>query len=182
MGRYETLNAASKDVVDCLIPGIASNFGVTDVVNVIPSDIRMRAWDCARKEHIFDMPEEDPRNWGLQFLKDLISISRIKQGKLEEFQADLRKKVENHEPEHPWAKLADIKELKQQYEAPERTLPSDELLPPEEESSSESSYYEELVEPEQSGPNKRGRRSGDHFEARKVKLNSQRSMSTRICQ
>lgn len=173
MGRYETLNAASKDVVDCLLPGIASNFGVADVVNVIPEDIRMRAWDCDRKEHIYDETEEDPRNWGLQFLKDLISISRIKKNKLDEFQADLRKKVEDHEDDHPWARLADIKELKQQYEHPERELPSADVQPPEE-SSSESSYYEELVEPEESSTKKRGR-TDDRFEARKVKLNPQTS-------
>src|SRR4051812_48115975 len=105
MGRYETLNDASKDVVNCLLPGIAANFEISNVIDVIPEDIRMRQWDCDRKEHIKDKPEDDPRNWGLQFLKDLITISRIKKGQLDVFQADLRKKVETHGETHPWAKL-----------------------------------------------------------------------------
>jgi hypothetical protein len=86
MGRYETLNDDSKDVVNCLLPGIAANFGLTEVADVIPLDIRMREWDCDRKEHVKDKAEDDPRNWGLQFLKDLITISRIKKGQLDEFQ------------------------------------------------------------------------------------------------
>lgn len=36
MGRYETLNDDSKDVVNCLIPGIVANFGIEDISEVIP--------------------------------------------------------------------------------------------------------------------------------------------------
>ncbi|KAF2280928.1 uncharacterized protein EI97DRAFT_14109 [Westerdykella ornata] len=164
MGRYETLNEASKDLIDCMLPKIAVNFGVDDPRDVIPADICMRAWDCDRREHIYDQPEDDPRNWGLQFLKELISISRMKKGKLEEFQRDLREKVEAHEDGHQWARLADIKEVKLDYEHPERKNP-----PPVEESEeveSENSYYE-LVETDQP---RRGRNHGDApmFEARPV--------------
>lgn len=164
MGRYETLNAASKDVVDCLLPGIAINFGLTNVLDVIPQEIRMRTWDCDRKEHIIAKSEDDPRNWGLQFLKDLVTISRIKKGKLDEFQADLREKVRSHEKIHPWARLADIKEIKEHYQAPE--LPAvvadpqgDAALFTDGSSSysSSDSYFEELVETERSGSKKRSR-------------------------
>jgi hypothetical protein len=161
MGRYETLNPASKDVINCLLPGIAANFGVTNPLDIIPEDIRPRAWHVDRKEHIVHKSEDDPRNWGLQFLKDMISISRLKQGKLEEFQEDLRKKVETHTPEHPWAQLKDIKEIKEHYEKPEIPLIPVEQFGDSQPSSSESSYYEELVEPEPDGPRRRGRRRSD---------------------
>ena len=64
MGRYETLNDESKDVVNCLLPGIAANFKIENILDVIPENIRMRQWDCDRKDHIIDKSEDDARNWG----------------------------------------------------------------------------------------------------------------------
>jgi hypothetical protein len=187
MGRYETLNPASKDVVNCLLPGIAANFEIDNVVDVIPADIRMREWDCERKEHIIDQPENDPRNWGLQFLKDLVTISRIKKGQLAEFHDDLGTKVENHDPHekpHPWARLADIKDLKEDYEHPGRRqekLDALAAVPIYEESSTDESYYE-LVEREEVGPKKRGRPPGstrdrERYEPRHQKVKVKRKWS-----
>lgn len=149
--------------IDCLMPEIAANFGVKNVTEVVPADICMRAWDCERREHIYSQPEQDARNWGLQFVKNLGTISRMKKVTLEEFQRDLREKVEAHKEEHPWARLADINEVMFDYLHPERKNP-----PPVEESEeidSDNSYYE-LVE---TGQPRRGRDSdAPMFEARPV--------------
>ncbi|KAL1793180.1 hypothetical protein ACET3X_008162 [Alternaria dauci] len=164
MGRFDTLNSETKDLVECLLPALAKSFGLTDCKDIIPEDIRMRAWDCERRDHIKDKTENDPRNWGVQFLKDLKAISRIKNGNLEQFQADLRAKVALHEPKHPWCRLADIKELKLDYEHPERLT---RIV--EEESSEESSedpYFEELVEPDQPKGAKKRRGNHEIYEAR----------------
>jgi hypothetical protein len=169
--RYTSLKVESRILVDSMIPTIASNFALPSTVDAIPAHIRMRAWDCDRKEHIRTASEDDVRNWGLQFLKDLLTISTIKKGKVDEFHADLGKKVEwrvKKEEEvgfpggpHPWVKLQDIKEMKAFYENPEKNGP---LIPDPEgeggdggyESVSEESYYE-LVEEEDGGKKKRGR-------------------------
>ncbi|KAF2015909.1 hypothetical protein BU24DRAFT_187617 [Aaosphaeria arxii CBS 175.79] len=184
MGRYETLNSNTKDLVNCLLPGIASNFEIEDVIEVIPEDIRMRKWDCERREHIKDAAEDDPRNWGVQLLKDLITISRLKQGNLAEFQADLRAQILPHEEKHPWVRLADIKEIKDRYEKPER---AEEELDVQEEEASESDYdyqLEELVELEER-PRKRGRRSNaendsERFQARQVTNRGRKSKTKRL--
>jgi hypothetical protein len=115
----------------------------------------MRAWDCERRDHIKDKTENDPRNWGVQFLKDLKAIARIKKGNLAEFQADLRAKVALHEPKHPWCRLADIKEIKKEYLHPEL---KNQVV--EEESS------EELVEPDQPKGTKKRRSNQEIYEAR----------------
>ncbi|KAF2740539.1 hypothetical protein EJ04DRAFT_213129 [Polyplosphaeria fusca] len=115
MGRFETLNEQTQDVVTALIPSIATNFGVSNLVDSIPQDIRMRKWDCDRKEHIIDQSEDDPRNWGVQFLKDLLTISRHKMGKVDEFQSDLRMKLQKVRGLHGWVRLQDIKDLKNKY-------------------------------------------------------------------
>ncbi len=168
MGRFETLNADTKDLVNCLLPALASSFKVSEAKEIIPEDIRMRAWDCERRDHIKDQTENDPRNWGVQFLKDLMAISRMKNGNLVEFQKDLREKVSLHEPKHPWCRLADIKELKEEYENPEKK----DVVNAEDEVSSEDSYdsyFEELVEPEEPrGSSKKGHKRRNHevYEAR----------------
>ncbi|KAH3955214.1 hypothetical protein HBI56_038080 [Parastagonospora nodorum] len=161
MGRFDTLNADTQDLVNCLLPALASSFHISDAVDIIPEDIRMRAWDCERRDHIKDETENDPRNWGVQFLKDLMAISRIKKGDLNLFQQDLRAKVAKHEEKHPWCRLSDIKELKDEYEHPNRKKP----VPQEESgSSSTDSYLEELHEPELPSGMKRGRH--EIYEAR----------------
>ncbi|KAF2749459.1 hypothetical protein M011DRAFT_484886 [Sporormia fimetaria CBS 119925] len=115
-GRYDTLNQGSKELVNCLIPRIASHFSLKDIVDIIPADIRMRAWDIERREHIYTKSEDDPRDWGVQFLRVLVAISALRPEKLDEFQEDMRKKVERHGDSHPWVRLADLKELKDEYE------------------------------------------------------------------
>ncbi|KAF3005822.1 hypothetical protein E8E13_008183 [Curvularia kusanoi] len=145
MGRFETLNADTQDLVETLLPALASAFNVRSAVDIIPRDIRMRAWDCERRDHIKDQTENDPRNWGVQFLKDLKAIARIGGGDLADFQARLRAKVELHEPKHPWTRLADIRELKDEYENPDRPEPEPEV---ESSVSSIDSYLEELHEPD----------------------------------
>jgi hypothetical protein len=166
MARYETLMENSKDRVNCYLPGIATNFGITDVIDVIPADIRMRQWDCNRKDHVKEKQEDDPRNWGLQFLQDLVTISRIKQGKLEEFQTDLRNKVQQHDSKHPWAKLADIKDLRYEYETPgkrkEKTTSLEKILVVSSDSSDDS-YFEELLEKESVWPKKRCRKPKNEY-------------------
>jgi hypothetical protein len=165
MGRYSTLNADTKDLVNCLLPALAASFSLFDPVDIIPEDIRMRAWDCERRDHIKETPEDDPRNWGVQFLKDLKAISRLKDGNLAQFQADLRAKVELHEEKHPWCRLSDIKELKAEYEHPERALQEAQSDEYDSVESSNDSYLEELHEPE---PPRRKKRSRAHevYEAR----------------
>lgn len=165
MRRFETLNPETKDLVQCLLPALASSFGVSDPLDIIPQDIRMRAWDCERRDHIKEETENDPRNWGVQFLKDLMAISRLKNGDLTAFQADLYAKCALHEPKHPWCRLNDIKQLKDEYEHPERK--NKVQVEESSESSSTDSYFEELVEPEGLKGTKR-RRGGVHevYEAR----------------
>jgi hypothetical protein len=166
MGRFDTLNADTKDLVNCLLPALATAFKVPDAVDIIPEDIRMRAWDCERRDHIKDQTENDPRNWGVQFLKDLMAISRLKGGNLVEFQDDLRAKVENHEEKHPWCRLGDIKELKDEYQNPGR---KNEVIQVESSSdSSTDSYFEELVEPDEPRGTKRRLKQRNHevYEAR----------------
>ncbi|KAB2100967.1 hypothetical protein AG0111_0g10850 [Alternaria gaisen] len=166
MGRFDTLNNETKDLVECILPALAQSFGITDCKEIIPEDIRMRAWDCERRDHIKDKTENDPRNWGVQFLKDLRAISRLKNGNLDQFQVDLRAKVALHEPKHPWCRLADIKELKLDYEHPERLIQVDKEESTEE--SSEDDYFEELVEPDQPKGSKKRRSNHELYEARVV--------------
>lgn len=164
MGRFATLNADTQDLVNCLLPALAADFHIKDPVDIIPEDIRMRAWDCERRDHIKDKTENDPRNWGVQFLKDLKSIARLNKGNLEEFHARLRAKVDKHEAKHPWCRLSDIKELKDEYENPDRPEPQS---PYESSVSSIDSYLEELHEPELPKGTKRGRkRNHEVYEAR----------------
>ncbi|KAF1829752.1 hypothetical protein BDW02DRAFT_509169 [Decorospora gaudefroyi] len=167
MGRFDTLNADTKDLVQCLLPALAASFKIEDPVEIIPEDIRMRAWDCERRDHIKNKTENDPRNWGVQFLKDLMAISRLKDGDLGVFQADLRAKVALHEPKHPWCRLGDIKELKDEYEHPGRKDQT--IIEESSEESSTDSYFEELVEPEEFKGCKR-HRGGNHevYEARVI--------------
>ncbi|KAH7559939.1 hypothetical protein J3E72DRAFT_272461 [Bipolaris maydis] len=168
MRRFETLNPETKDLVLCLLPALATSFGVSDPVDIIPRDIRMRAWDCERRDHIKEETEDDPRNWGVQFIKDLMAISRLKKGDLATFQADLYAKCALHEPKHPWCRLNDIRELKDEYEHPERKNQVEVVEPSS--SSSTDSYFEELVEPDEVKGAKR-RRGGAHevYEARVMK-------------
>lgn len=165
MGRFATLNAETQDLVNALLPALAVSFRVSDVVDIIPEDIRMRAWDCERRDHIKELTENDPRNWGVQFLKDLMAISRLKNGNLNEFQDDLRAKVELHEPKHPWCRLGDIKDIKDEYEHPGRKAALDlQQQQVSDSGSSTDSYFEELVEPEL--PRGSKRRRGELYEAR----------------
>lgn len=164
MGRFETLNADTQDLVCCLLPALASSFGLSDPVDIIPEDIRMRAWDCERRDHIKDQTENDPRNWGVQFLKDLKAIARLKGGNLALFHSDLRAKVAKHEDKHPWARLNDIREIKDDYEHPNRPPPVVEEDPG---TSSTDSYLEELHEPDLPPSMKAGRkRHHEIYEAR----------------
>ena len=96
---------------------------------------------------------------GLQFLKDLLTISRIMNGDLQEFHNHLGKKVATHGTAHPWAKLQDIKDIKADLTAPPRQLDEDAQngahLVSDESSTDESVY--ELIEKEPTYPKKRGR-------------------------
>ncbi|KAJ8107818.1 hypothetical protein OPT61_g8598 [Boeremia exigua] len=164
MGRFETLNADTQDLVNCLLPALAADFHVGAALDIIPVDIRMRAWDCERRDHIKDQTENDPRNWGVQFLKDLKSIARLNGGNLQEFHQRLRAKVEQHEAKHPWCRLADIKEIKDEYEHPNRPAPPSEA---ESSASSIDSYLEELHEPDlPKGSGKGRKRNHEVYEAR----------------
>jgi hypothetical protein len=176
MARFDGLNEETKDLVECLLPALAASFGLSNTLDIIPEDIRMRAWDCERRDHIKDKTENDPRNWGVQFLKDLKAIARIKKGNLAEFQADLRAKVALHEPKHPWCRLADIKEIKKEYLHPEL---KNQVV--EEESSEESSvdsYFEELVEPDQPKGTKKRRSNQEIYEARVMEKRRKRKSTS----
>jgi hypothetical protein len=179
MGRFDTLNAETQDLVNCLLPALAASFNVSDPLDIIPEDIRMRAWDCERRDHIKDQTENDPRNWGVQFLKDLMAISRLKNGDLDIFQSDLRAKVDLHEAKHPWCRLQDIKELKDEYLHPNRPK-----LVVEESSgtSSTDSYLEELHEPDLPPGMKRGReRNHEIYEARVQHKRRKRKYELTLC-
>ncbi|PVH97796.1 hypothetical protein DM02DRAFT_683876 [Periconia macrospinosa] len=167
MARFDTLNPDTQDQVLAMLPAIAKAFRVHEVKDIIPEDIRMRAWDCERRDHIKDKTEDDPRNWGVQFLKDLQAIARLLNNDLAQFQEDLRVKVEKHADAHPWCRLADIKELKVKYLNP--GVPSEDDRSPEEyveDSSSEDSYFEELVEQEPPKGTRR-RRNHEAYEVRR---------------
>ncbi|RMZ74144.1 hypothetical protein GMOD_00005003 [Pyrenophora seminiperda CCB06] len=176
MGRFEGLNEDTKDLVTCLLPALAASFGLSDPVDIIPEDIRMRAWDCERRDHIKEETENDPRNWGVQFLKDLKAISRLNHGNLVEFHEILRGKVALHEPKHPWCRLADIKAIKDEYEHPEKK--NKVVVVEEESSSSTDSYFEELVEPDMPRGKKRAFNSGRHeiYEARVMEKRRKRKL------
>jgi hypothetical protein len=164
MGRFETLNADTQDLVNCLLPALASDFHVQSALEIIPEDIRMRTWDCERRDHIKDQTENDPRNWGVQFLKDLKSIARLNGGNLKEFHYRLRAKVDEHEAKHPWCRLNDIKAIKDDYEHPNRPAPQSES---ESTTSSIDSYLQELHEPELPKGTKGGRkRNHEIYETR----------------
>ncbi|KAH7077165.1 hypothetical protein FB567DRAFT_143635 [Paraphoma chrysanthemicola] len=177
MGRFDTLNADTKDLVNCLLPALAASFKISDPVDIIPEDIRMRAWDCDRRDHIKDQTENDPRNWGVQFLKDLMAIARIKHGDLALFQSDLRAKVALHEPKHPWARLADIKEIRDEYEHPDR---KQEVAEESSGTTSTDSYLEELHEPDLPRGLKRGRRNHEIYEARVQESHKRRKHGGRL--
>jgi hypothetical protein len=179
MRRFETLNPETKDLVQCLLPALATSFGVSDPVDIIPQDIRMRAWDCERRDHIKEETENDPRNWGVQFLKDLMAISRLKNRDLASFQADLYAKCALHELKHPWCRLNDIRELKDEYEHPERK--NRVQIIETSSSSSTDSYFEELVEPDEGRGTKR-RRNGAHevYEARIMEKRRKREFKKTI--
>ncbi|KAF2683506.1 hypothetical protein K458DRAFT_304926 [Lentithecium fluviatile CBS 122367] len=170
MGRYDTLNADTKDTVDAILPAIAKAFKADHVKDIIPEDIRMRAWDCERRDHIKHETEDDPRNWGVQFLKDLLAIARLNGGNLAAFQELLRAKVNKHEAKHPWCRLADIKEIKAKLQNPDQESEA-ERSPDGYVSAADTSYdsyLEELVEPEVPKGTKRGRkpRNVELYEAR----------------
>ncbi|KAJ4983728.1 hypothetical protein SVAN01_10763 [Stagonosporopsis vannaccii] len=167
MGRFETLNADTQDLVNCLLPVLASDFHVKSVLDIIPVDIRMRAWDCERRDHIKDETENDPRNWGVQFLKDLKSIARLNGGDLHDFHNRLRAKVSEHEPKHPWCRLADIKEIKYEYDHPNRSEPQPEV---DSSISSIDSYLEELHEPDLPKGTKGGRKRNHEFYETRLQL------------
>jgi len=172
MGRFDTLNADTRDLVNCLVPALATSFSIPNCVDIIPEDIRMRAWDCERRDHIKDQTENDPRNWGVQFLKDLMAIARLKEGNLAVFQADLRAKVDLHEEKHPWCRLSDIKEIKEHYQNPNKPAPVEEESAA---TSSTDSYFEELHEPDlPSGRKRKGARNHEVYEARVVPSGKER--------
>jgi hypothetical protein len=170
MGRYETLNPDTKDMVNAMLPAVAKAFNIDEVNDIIPKDIRMRVWDCERKDHIKDQPEEDPRNWGVQFIRELQAIARLNGGDLAAFQEMLRVKVAKHAEKHPWCRLADIKEIKAKLQNPEQLSEDerslDEFGSPA--SSSVDSYLEELIEPEVPKGKKPGRkpRNAEIYETR----------------
>ncbi|KAF2854760.1 hypothetical protein T440DRAFT_464904 [Plenodomus tracheiphilus IPT5] len=178
MGRFETLNAETQDLVECLLPALAASFKVNDVVDIIPQDIRMRQWDTERRDHIKSKTENDPRNWGVQFLKDLKTIARLTGGDLQKFHEELYEKVALHEESHPWCRLADIKEIKLDCENPGRKEAMANPVQVISEDSSTDSYLEELVEPDMPrGSSKRSRH--EVYEAR-VQESSKRRKKARL--
>ncbi|KAF2112426.1 hypothetical protein BDV96DRAFT_602333 [Lophiotrema nucula] len=148
--RFETLNPQTQDLVDCLIPGIVSNWGLENILDAIPEEIRMRKWDCAKKDHILNEAENDARNWGVSFLKDLLTISRLTKGQLEVFQNDLRAGLDKAKGSHSWTRLKDIKELKKKYDG-SAAVPSDSdsdvVIGSGALSSDESTTEDDVVEP-----------------------------------
>lgn len=178
MGRFETLNADTQDLVNCLLPVLAADFHVESVLDIIPQDIRMRAWNCERRDHIKDQTENDPRNWGVQFLKDLKSIARLNGGQLDEFQDRLRAKVAKHEPKHPWCRLSDIKEIRTEYEHPDRLeIQSDS----DSSTSSIDSYLEELHEPDVPKGTKRTRKPNHEMYEARLQLPRKRKSLKHAC-
>jgi len=180
MGRFETLKPETQDMVEAMLPAIAAAFGVDqgDFKDIIPEDIRMRAWDCERRDHIKDQTEDEPRNWGVQFLKDLQAIARLNGNSLSEFQEALRARVSKHAKKHPWAQLNDIKAIKAKLDNPD--ISSDERDPDEYQSvisSSTDSYLQELVEADL--PKGKKRRRADDFKPR-IQSKPKKRKSTQI--
>lgn len=130
-----------------MLPAIAAAFKIetSDFKDIIPQDIRMRQWDCERRDHLKDKSEDDPRNWGVEFLKTVAAIARLNGGNLAQLHEYLREKVMKHAEKHPWARLEDIRQVKAEIEKPSLRNP---ILVDESSSSDDSldSYLEELVE------------------------------------
>jgi hypothetical protein len=82
-------------MVNAILPAIASSFNIDpeNFKDIIPEEIRMRQWDCERRDHIKDKPEDEPRNWGVEFLKSLQAIARLNGSDLGAFQERLREIV-----------------------------------------------------------------------------------------
>ncbi|KAL5379093.1 hypothetical protein DPSP01_008725 [Paraphaeosphaeria sporulosa] len=159
MGRFETLKPETQDMVNAIIPAIASSYKIDpeNFKDIIPEDIRMRQWDCERRDHIKDKPEDEPRNWGVEFLKSLQAIARLNGGDLGAVQARLRELVAKHDEKHPWARLEDIRQIKAECLNPRLRNPN--AQEPASESSSDDSldsYLEELVEQDLPKGMKRG--------------------------
>ncbi|CBX90417.1 hypothetical protein LEMA_P065430.1 [Plenodomus lingam JN3] len=178
MGRFDTLNEETKDLVECMLPALAKSFKVEDVVDIIPQDIRMRQWDTERRDHIKDQTENDPRNWGVQFLKDLKTINRVSGWDLATFHAELYEKVALHEETHPWCRLSDIKEIKLDVENPGRKEAMANPVQPVSDSSTDS-YLEELVEPNMPKGSSKRRARHEVYEAR-VQESSKRRKTARL--
>ncbi|KAJ4344537.1 uncharacterized protein N0V89_012280 [Didymosphaeria variabile] len=159
MGRFETLKPETQDMVNAMLPAIAFSFKIDpeNCKDIIPEDIRMRQWDCERRDHIKDQPEDDPRNWGVEFLKSIQAIARLNGSDLGAFQERLRELVAKHAEKHPWARLEDVRQIKNEYQNPRLRNPNGQV--PESESSSDDSldsYLEELVEQDLPKGAKRG--------------------------
>jgi hypothetical protein len=155
-----------QDMVNAILPAIASSFSIDpeNFKDIIPEEIRMRQWDCERRDHIKNKPEDEPRNWGVEFLKSLQAIARLNGSDLGAFQERLRELVAKHAEKHPWARLEDIRQIKAEYQNPALRNPNAQV--PESESSSDDSldsYLEELVEEELPKGMKRGRNEACMF-------------------
>ncbi|KAF9730669.1 hypothetical protein PMIN01_11538 [Paraphaeosphaeria minitans] len=159
MGRFETLKPETQDMVNAIIPAIAASYKIDpeNFKDIIPEDIRMRQWDCERRDHIKDKPEDEPRHWGVEFLKSLQAIARLNGGDLGAVQARLRELVAKHDEKHPWARLEDIRQIKAECLNPRLRNPN--APGPASGSSSDDSldsYLEELVEQDLPHGMKRG--------------------------
>lgn len=147
-------------MVNAMLPAIASSFKIdpANFADIIPEDIRMRQWDCARRDHIKDKPENEPRNWGVEFLKSIQAIARLNGSDLDAFQTRLREIVAKHAEKHPWTRLEDIRQIKAECQNP--ALRNSNAQEQASESSSDDSldsYLEELVEQDLPKGTKRGR-------------------------
>lgn len=144
-------------MIKAMLPAIASAYkiDVDHFEDIIPDDIRMRIWDCERRDHLKDQPENDPRNWGVEFLKLLAAVARLNGNDLPLLQERLREKVEKHAEKHPWVRLDDLRTVKAEFQNPALRNPE---LPQPESSSDDSmdSYLEELVDQDVPQGTKRG--------------------------
>ncbi|KAF2804531.1 uncharacterized protein BDZ99DRAFT_481012 [Mytilinidion resinicola] len=114
--KYALLTRMSQIHVDGLIPQIAANWNQPSILDCIPAEIRYRIHDNNGK--VTEEPENNPQNWGIQFLKELFDLSDHTKGRLEDVQRELAAEVRKRQEGWggaPWLRDWDVIEVHKRF-------------------------------------------------------------------
>ncbi|KAF2494563.1 hypothetical protein BU16DRAFT_618631 [Lophium mytilinum] len=116
--KYSSLTRMSQIHVDGLIPQIAANWGQPSILDCIPAGIRYRIHDDNGKAT--DEPENNPQNWGIQFLKELFDLSDHTKERFEEVRQELvaafrKRREEGIGGDTPWLRDWDVIEVHRRF-------------------------------------------------------------------